>query len=90
MSNESCRIVVMLRTTLHGTLYDPDDSSEHAGTLSSRLLLCGNRSLKNWAPVTARLTSLNGRLPCDMLVQLINVVRHEPKNEDRFKRRPDE
>lgn len=61
MSDESCRILAVLRTTLDGILKDPVITSEHAGTFSSCRLEFGNLSLKNWAPVTVRLTSLNGR-----------------------------
>jgi hypothetical protein len=61
MSDESCRVLVVLRTALDGILNDPVTTSEHAGTFSSRRLLFGNRSLKNWAPEAVRLTSLNGR-----------------------------
>lgn len=61
MSEESYCILVVLRTTLDGILKDPVTSSEQAGTFSSRRLVFGNRSLKKWAPVTVRLTSLNGR-----------------------------
>ena len=87
MSDESCCILVVLRTALDGILKDPVTTSEQAGTLSSRRLLFGNRSLKNWAPVTVRLTSLNGRRPGDILVQLINMLRRGPRNKSRAKRR---
>lgn len=87
MSDGSRCILVVLRTALDGILKDPVTTSEQAGTFSSRRLAFGKRSLKNCAPVTVRLTSLDSRYPGDISVQLINMLRREPRNKSRAKRR---
>lgn len=82
MSDQSTLCVaVVLRTTLHGILNRPVASSEQPGTFSSCGLLPGKRSLNDCAPVTVRLTSLNCRQPDNILVQLINMLACQPRNE---------